>query len=84
MTNSFLDNNPRGFGLVQRDRNFRNYADDGVFYDRRPTLWVEPKGAWGEGQVQLVEIPTEDEILRGGLGRRGLVDRKRRGCVFAL
>jgi glucans biosynthesis protein len=62
MTNSFLDNNPRGFGLVQRDRDFRNYEDDGVFYDRRPTLWVEPKGAWGEGQVQLVEIPTEDEI----------------------
>lgn len=62
MTNSFLDTNPKGFGLVQRDRDFRNYEDDGVFYDRRPTLWVEPKGDWGEGEVQLVEIPTEDEI----------------------
>jgi len=62
MTNSFVDNNPRGFGLVQRDRDFTHYEDDGVFYDRRPTLWVEPKGGWGEGQVQLVEIPTEDEI----------------------
>ena len=53
---------PRGFGLVQRDRDFTHYEDDGVFYDRRPTLWVEPKGEWGEGNVQLVEIPTEDEI----------------------
>ncbi|PZF77194.1 glucan biosynthesis protein D [Aestuariivirga litoralis] len=62
MTNSFVDKNPRGFGLVQRDRDFRNYEDDGVFYDRRPTLWVEPRGDWGEGEVQLVEIPTEDEV----------------------
>jgi glucans biosynthesis protein len=62
MTNSFLDKNPRGFGLVQRDRDFTHYEDDGVFYDRRPTLWVEPRGEWGEGEVQLVEIPTEDEI----------------------
>ena len=62
MTNSFLDKNPRGFGLVQRDRDFTHYEDDGVFYDKRPTLWVEPKGDWGEGEVQLVEIPTEDEI----------------------
>jgi hypothetical protein len=48
--------------LVQRDRDFTHYEDDGVFYDRRPTLWVEPRGNWGEGEVQLVEIPTEDEI----------------------
>ena len=35
---------PRGFGLLQRDRNFDHYQDDGVFYDRRPSLWVEPQG----------------------------------------
>ncbi len=61
-TNSFLDNNPQGFGLLQRDRQFDHYQDDGVFYERRPSLWVEPKGAWGEGMVQLLEIPTDDEI----------------------
>jgi glucans biosynthesis protein len=61
-TNSFVDNNPRGFGLIQRDRNFENYQDDGAFYDRRPGIWVEPIGEWGEGSVQLVEIPTRDEI----------------------
>lgn len=60
-TNSFLDNNPRGFGLMQRDRDFNDYQDDGTFYNRRPSVWVEPKGKWGEGAVQLVEIPTNDE-----------------------
>jgi glucans biosynthesis protein len=60
-TSSFFDENPRGFGLLQRDRNFDHYQD-GVFYDRRPSLWVEPKGNWGKGAVELVEIPTDDEI----------------------
>src|SRR6202142_4528738 len=63
--NSYLDDNPRGFGLLQRDRIFDHYQDDGVYYDRRPSLWVEPKpgpgGGWGKGAVQLVEIPTADE-----------------------
>ena len=63
--NSYFDDNPRGFGLLQRDRNFDHYQDDGVYYDKRPSLWVEPKagsnGGWGKGAVQLVEIPTIDE-----------------------
>jgi len=59
--NTFSDRNPRGFGLLQRDRDFANYQDDGVFYERRPSLWVEPKGDWGAGAVDLVEIPTIDE-----------------------
>ena len=65
--NSYFDDNPRGFGLLQRDRNFDHYQDDGVYYDRRPSLWVEPKpgpgGGWGKGAVQLVEIPTVDETF---------------------
>ncbi|HJT44327.1 MAG TPA: glucan biosynthesis protein [Rhizomicrobium sp.] len=61
MTNSFVDNNPKGFGLMQRDRDFANYQDDGAFYEKRPGIWVEPKSNWGAGAVQLVEIPTEDE-----------------------
>jgi periplasmic glucans biosynthesis protein len=60
--NSYADDNPRGFGLLQRDRVWDHYQDDGVYYDRRPSLWIEPKGAgWGKGAVQLVEIPTTDE-----------------------
>ena len=65
--NSYLDDNPRGFGLLQRDRDWDHYQDDGVYYDRRPSLWVEPKpgatGGWGKGAVQLVEIPTVDETF---------------------
>jgi periplasmic glucans biosynthesis protein len=62
LVNSFLDENPKGFGLMQRDRDFNDYQDDGAFYNRRPSIWVEPKGDWGAGAVQLVEIPTQDEI----------------------
>ncbi|MGH6828225.1 MAG: glucan biosynthesis protein [Rhizomicrobium sp.] len=61
-TNAFMDDNPRGFGLMQRDRNFDDYQDDDAFYNKRPGVWVEPKGKWGRGAVQLVEIPTDDEI----------------------
>lgn len=61
--NAFQDRNPRGFGLLQRDRDFDHYQDDGVFYEKRPSLWVEPKSGWGAGSVQLVEIPTVDETF---------------------
>ncbi|SHK45545.1 glucans biosynthesis protein [Marinobacter antarcticus] len=61
--NSFSDNNPQGFGLLQRDRNFDHYQDDGVFYERRPSVWVQPKGEWGKGSIDLVEIPTVDETF---------------------
>lgn len=61
--NMFVDANPGGFGLLQRDRNFDHYQDDGVFYEKRPSLWVQPKGDWGKGSVQLVEIPTVDETF---------------------
>ncbi len=61
MVSAFMDENPNGFGLLQRDRNFDNYLD-GVNYDRRPSLWVTPVGNWGRGTVQLIELPTDDEI----------------------
>lgn len=56
---AFIDTNPKGFGLIQNERRFDLFQDlDGQF-ERRPSLWVEPKSDWGEGQVQLVEIPSE-------------------------
>ncbi len=57
----FEDRNPRGFGLMQRERRFSEYLD-GVHYERRPSLWVEPLGEWGEGSVELVELHTKEEI----------------------
>lgn len=61
MTSTFVDHDVKGFGLLQRDRAFADYLDDGVFYNRRPSVWVEPREGWGAGAVQLVEIPTDDE-----------------------
>lgn len=58
---SFSDNNPRGFGLMQRDRDFNNYQDLEAFYHLRPGVWVEPLNDWGEGRIELVEIPTDAE-----------------------
>jgi glucans biosynthesis protein len=61
--NAYSNENPKGFGLLQRDRYFDHYQDDGVFYEKRPSLYIEPIGGWGKGSVQLVEIPTLDEIF---------------------
>ena len=58
---SFEATNPRGFGLLQRGREFSNFEDLKDRYDLRPSAWIEPKGDWGKGAVQLVEIPTADE-----------------------
>ncbi|WJV64755.1 glucan biosynthesis protein G [Pectobacteriaceae bacterium CE70] len=52
---------PKGFGLLQRGRNFLSYEDLDDRYDLRPSGWVEPLGDWGKGKVELVEIPTSDE-----------------------
>lgn len=59
---AFVDNKPRGFGLLQRDRAYETFQDDNQRYERRPSLWIEPLDDWGEGSVQLLEIPTDAEI----------------------
>jgi glucans biosynthesis protein len=58
----FSDVNPRGFGLMQRERDFRAYEDLEAHFEKRPSLWVEPIGDWGRGAVDLIEIPTKEEI----------------------
>ncbi len=58
---AFNDRNLRGFGLMQRDRVFEHYQDLDLAYELRPSYWIEPDGEWGEGHVELVELPTTDE-----------------------
>jgi periplasmic glucans biosynthesis protein len=58
---TFVDDNPRGFGFLQRDRNFDHYQDDDQRFEIRPSLWIEPIGDWSAGGVQLVEIPSDSE-----------------------
>lgn len=57
---AFLDTNPRGFGLLQRERRFDRYQDLEKAYERRPGYWIEPVGDWGAGQIELTERPAAD------------------------
>ncbi|MBL8908991.1 MAG: glucan biosynthesis protein G [Rhizobiales bacterium] len=59
---AFSDLNPRGFGLMQRKRRYGDFLDLESKYERRPSLWVEPFGAWGEGAIELYEIPSRMEV----------------------
>jgi len=61
--NSFLDTNPAGFGLLQRDMDFDHYQDLESNYQNRPSLWIAPSGHWGSGRVELIQIPTDKEIF---------------------
>jgi len=60
--NRFMDEHPRSFSLVQRDRDFNHYQDNEARYERRPSYHLEPLGDWGKGGVELVEIPSDEEI----------------------
>lgn len=61
LVTSFAAVNPVGFGLMQRDRMFAHYEDLESRFELRPSAWVEPKGSWGAGRIELVQIPTPDE-----------------------
>ena len=53
---------PVGFGLLQRDRNFDHYQDLETRPELRPCAWIKPRGRWGNGTIELVEIPSPKEI----------------------
>jgi glucans biosynthesis protein len=59
---AFVDENPKGFGLVQRERDSAFFQDDVQQPERRPTVWIEPIGEWSQGAVQLIEIPSDSEV----------------------
>ena len=61
LTTSFGMTSPRGFGLMQRDRDYARYEDTEVRHELRPSVWVAPRGEWGPGRVELVQIPVPDE-----------------------
>jgi glucans biosynthesis protein len=58
---AFHSPSPVGFGLLQRDRDFDHFQDLETRQEQRPSAWVAPKGEWGPGHVELVEIPTDSE-----------------------
>lgn len=59
---AFSDENPRGFGLMQRKRKYSDYNDLEALYHKRPAVWITPGENWGRGMVTLVEIPADLEI----------------------
>ncbi len=61
VASTFLDKDIRAFGLLQRDRNFGDYQDLDLAYELRPSYWIEPRENWGEGRIELLELPTTDE-----------------------
>jgi len=61
LVSAFAERNPKAFGLLQRDRDFDHYQDDGVYYDRRPSLWATPAAPLGAGEVRLYAFPTDSE-----------------------
>jgi len=62
LINSFQSPDPVGFGLVQRDVDFDHYQDLEARYESRPSVWITPVGKWGQGRVELIQIPTDSEI----------------------
>ncbi len=61
LTTSFAMQDLKGFGLMQRDRDFSSYEDGEARYELRPSAWLEPVGSWGAGRVELVQLNTPDE-----------------------
>ncbi|MHC1766955.1 MAG: glucan biosynthesis protein [Verrucomicrobiia bacterium] len=59
--NAYQDVKPKGFGLMQRDRDFDHYQDLQARFELRPSVWVKPSGDWGRGSVQLLQLPTDIE-----------------------
>lgn len=58
---AFMDENPKGFGFIQRHRAFAYYQDLVANYHTRPSAWIQPSNDWGKGQVELFEIPSESQ-----------------------
>mgnify|MGYP002515202858 CR=1 FL=1 len=58
---AFLDQSPKGFGLIQRHNNFKDYQDLKAAYQDRPSSWIKPLNDWGPGHIELIEIPSSSK-----------------------
>lgn len=59
---SFVDQNPSGYGLIQRQRHFGDYEDAEARYEKRPSAWIQPRENWNKGVITLIEIPVDTEF----------------------
>jgi len=58
---SLADQQPKSFGMLQRDIQYGHYLDSEAEYHQRPGLWVKPFEGFANGRLELVEIPTNSE-----------------------
>lgn len=58
----FVDKGPKGFGLIQKERSFAAYQDLDQHFELKPSLWIEPLHDWGEGSIDLIELPSPEEF----------------------
>lgn len=61
LVTSFAMQRLKGFGLMQRDRNFHSFEDTEARYELRPSAWVTPLNGFGAGRVELLQFATPDE-----------------------
>jgi glucans biosynthesis protein len=59
-TYAFAEDGPKGFGLLQRDRDYQHYQDNVMLYNVRPSSWVIPHDGFNKGEVTLIERPSND------------------------
>lgn len=79
----FVDDGPRGFGLIQRAREFADYQDLEADYHKRPSAWIEPQGHWSKGSVELIEIPTHSEYFDNVVAYWSPLDPWKKGETYA-
>lgn len=60
LATSFSMRQPKGYGLLQRDRQYASYQDPRARWQDHAGVWVEPADSWGAGRVELVQMPTPD------------------------
>ncbi len=51
----------KGFGLMERDRDFSHFEDLKAQYHKRTAVWVEPLEGFGRGKLHLIELATGEE-----------------------
>jgi periplasmic glucans biosynthesis protein len=67
-TAAFADQDPHGFGLLQRDRNFDHFQDLEATYHARPSAWVEPIGTISRISRRLTTRARAPGSNRSGSG----------------
>ena len=80
----FLDENPRGFGLLQRDRNFIDYQDLELAYELQAELLDRAARGLGRGQGGAARAADQRRDQRQHRRRLGAEGRARRRQVADL